>query len=83
MMTYTTNKNEVFYDFNMIAELLRVHPSSLKRAIKKYAFNESDYIRYQNRNLYSQDAVIDFTIYIITNKLITDVRRLETEVNKK
>lgn len=81
-MTYTNNNNEVFYDFKMIAELLRVHPSYLQREMKKYSFSASDYVRYQNRHLYTQNAVIDFVIFLVKDDVSTDIRRLEAAVKK-
>jgi len=67
MITYN-NDTEVLYDFNMIAELLGSHPSYLKREIKNYGFKSSEYVRYQNRHLYKQSAVVDFIIYLVKKK---------------
>ena len=71
MMTYINHNNEVYYDFNTLAEIFHVHPSYLKRVIKQYGFSKKDYTRYNNRYLYSQDAVIDFVIFLITEKVKT------------
>ncbi len=82
MITYTNTKNELLYDFTMVAELLRVNSSYLKRAVKKYSFKENDCIKYKNRYLYTQSAIVDLVVFLVTNRLITDVRRLEASVNK-
>ena len=74
-MTYNTN-NEVYYDFNMIADLLHFHPSYLKREIKKYGFTSGDYIKYKNRHLYTQNALVDFIIFIVKQKSIIDARKI-------
>ncbi len=75
-MTYINNNSEVYYDFNMIMDLLHFHPSYLKREIKKYGFTANEYIKYKNRHLYTQNALVDFIIYIVQQKSITDARRI-------
>ena len=82
MITYQTNKNEVFYDFRMLAEILRVNPSYLKRAIKNYGFSTKDFIKYKNRHLYRQNEVIDFVVYLVAEKLKTELCRMENTVEK-
>jgi len=71
MMTYINYNNEVYYDFNTLTEILRVHPSYLKRAIKQYGFSKDDYTEYNNRYLYSQNAVIDFIVFLVAEKVKT------------
>ena len=71
MITYN-NDTEVLYDFNMITDLLGSHPSYLKRAIKNYGFNSNDYIKYQNRHLYKQSAVVDFIIFLVKKETILE-----------
>ena len=68
MMTYINNENEVYFDFNMIADLLSIHPSLLKREMKKYAFTKEQYIKYKNRHLYSLNVVTDFIVYFIEER---------------
>jgi len=82
MITYQTSKNEVFYDFKMLTDILRVHPSYLKRVIKRYGFLETDYIKYKNRHLYHEKAVVDFVTYLVAEKLKTELRRMEKAVDK-
>jgi hypothetical protein len=66
----------------MLTEIFRVHPSSLKTSIKKYGFSAKDYIKYKNRHLYSQNAVVDFVVYLVAEKLKTELRKMEKVVNK-
>ena len=73
MMTYINNDNQVYYDFNMVAHILRVHASQLKRDIKKYGFTAGDYIKYKNRHLYSQNAVIDFIVFLVEENVKTGI----------
>ena len=82
MITYQNTSNEAFYDFKMLTDILRVHPSYLKSSIKKYGFTKKDFIKYQNRHLYSQNAVIDFVVYLAAEKLKTELRKMEVAVNK-
>ena len=70
MITYNDGI-EALYDFNMIARLIGRHPSFLKREIKNYGFNESEYVIYQNRHLYKQSAIVDFIIYLATKHPVT------------
>lgn len=81
-MTYRNNLNEVFYDFTMISDIFKVHPSTLKREIKNYSFIEHDLIKYKNRYLYSQSGVVDFIAHLIKKKLETDLSKLERTANK-
>ena len=84
MITYqANNKESAFYDFKMLTEILRVHPSFLKRAIKRYHFSTTDYILYGNRHLYRQDAIVDFVVFLVTEKIVTDIKKLTVSVNKK
>jgi len=82
MITYQTSKNEVLYDFKMLTDVLRVHPSYLKRVIKEYGFKETDYIRYKNRHLYCENAVVEFVTYLVAEKLKTELRKMEKAVDK-
>ena len=82
-MTYINNNSEVYYDFNMITDLLHFHPSYLKREIKKYGFTAGDYIKYKNRHLYTQNALVDFIIFIVKRKSIIDTRKIAPLANKK
>ncbi len=77
MITYQDNFNSTYYDFKTLTEILRVHPSYLKREIKKYGFTNTDYVRYNNRYLYSQNAVINFIVYLVKEKLTADLHRME------
>lgn len=72
MMTYINYNNEVYYDFNTLAEILRVHPSFLKRAIKQYGFSKDEYTKYNNRHLYNENAVIDFIVFLVAERVKTD-----------
>ena len=72
MVTYNDGR-EVLYDFNMIAELIGRHPSYLKREIKNYDFKSNEYVRYQNRHLYKQSAVVDFIIFLVNRERNTAV----------
>ena len=71
MITYTNNQNELYYDFKMIADIFRIHPSCLKRQLKKYRFTASDYVKYKNRHLYSQNAVVDFVVFLAGEQIKT------------
>lgn len=71
MMTYTNNNNEVYYDFNTLSAILHAHPSYLKRVIKQYGFSKEGYTKYNNRYLYRQEAVIDFIVFLVTDKTKT------------
>jgi len=73
MMTYLNYNNETYYDFNMVAHILRVHVSQLKRDIKRYGFATGDYIKYKNRHLYSQNAVIDFIVFLVEENVKTGI----------
>ncbi len=64
MIIYNNNM-EALYDFNMIVELTGANPSFLNRAIKKYGFKSNEYVKYQNRHLYKQSAVIDFIVFLV------------------
>jgi len=82
MITYINTNNEVYYDFNMIMDLLHFHPSYLKRVIKKYGFTPDEYIKYKNRHLYTQNALVDFIIFIVKQKTITDARKIAATAYK-
>ena len=82
MITYHDYTNGIYYDFQTLASILRVTPSYLKRAISKYGFDESDFIRYNNRHLYAENAVVDFIIYLIIEKLYADLHHAEVATKK-
>jgi hypothetical protein len=82
MITYQNSTNEAFYDFEMLMNILRVPPSYLKRVIKNYGFSEMDFIKYKNRHLYRQNAVIDFVVYLVSEKLKTELHKMEKAVDK-
>ncbi len=83
-MTYINNDNEVFYDFNMITDILQIHPSYLKREIKKYGFAATEYQKYKNRHLYSQQAIVDFIVFLVTQKkqADTDSKKVAADKNE-
>jgi len=66
----------------MLSAILRVHPSYLKRKIKKFGFTDTDYISYCNRHLYSQNSVVDFIVYLAKEKLYTDLHKSEQAAQK-
>jgi len=45
----------------------------LKRDIKRYGFATGDYIKYKNRHLYSQNAVIDFIVFLVEENVKTGI----------
>ena len=82
MMTYRNNNNAIYYDFSMLADLLRMHPSILKKELKGHTFLDDELLKYKNRHLYSQNGVVGFILYLAERKLQTDLRKLERAVNK-
>lgn len=69
MITYINNETEVYYDFNMINDILPIHTSILKREMKKYGFKKDEYVKYKNRHLYTLNSVTDFIVFLIKNKV--------------
>ena len=57
-MLYYTNNHQDYYDTTMLASLLGIHKSKLKRELIKFDLKERDYIVYNNRHLILEDAVI-------------------------
>lgn len=67
-MKYTTHTGENYIDTLTLKRLLRIEPSKLKREIKKH-FKKEDFIRYNNKHLFREDAVIDFIGYLLINSI--------------
>lgn len=65
MMTYINNETEIYYDFNMITDILPIHSSLLKREMREYGFSNDQYIKYKNRHLYTLNSVADFIVYLL------------------
>lgn len=82
MITYQDNTKKTYYDFTMLASILRVHPSNLKRAMKGYGFTDNDFIKYNNRHLYSENAVVEFIVYLVKGKLYAELRKTEQAAQK-
>ena len=82
MITYNNNQDETCFDSTMIAEILQMHPSSLKRELKQFNFSGSNLIKYKNRHLISKDGLVDFILFLVRKKLQTDLSKLEKKVEK-
>ncbi len=82
MITYKNNQDETCFDSTMIAEILQMHPSSLKRELKQFNFSTSNIIKYKNRHLISKDGLVDFILFLVRKKLQTDLSKLEKKVEK-
>jgi hypothetical protein len=74
-----TNNNQQFYDTHMLMEILQVNISYLKREIKQYQFPANSYIKYQNKHLFTEPAVIDFIDYLAKQRAVRD----NTKLSKK
>jgi len=58
-MLYYIKNNESYLDANSLASLLKIHRSKLKTILSKYKMNpQDDYIIYNNRFLFKEDAVV-------------------------
>lgn len=80
-MKYTNTNQETFYDTHMLKEILQVNLSYLKREIKRYQFPITSYIKYQNKHLFTEPAVIDFIDYLVKNRLEKDINKLSKKLN--
>ena len=67
MITYFNNQ-ETFFDFNMVTQLLQVHPSTLKRVLRDFNFPSGTKLKYKNRHLYSHRGVIELLKFMTENK---------------
>jgi hypothetical protein len=76
-MKYSNNNQEKFYDMHMLNEILQVNISFLKRQMKLYQFPISSYIKYQNKHLFTEPAVIDFIIYLAKQRAEKDIIKLK------
>lgn len=65
-MKYTIQTGENYIDAITLKALLKIEPSKLKRGMKKY-FKSEDFIIYNNKHLYKEDAVIGFIFYLLTD----------------
>ena len=65
-MKYTIHTGENYIDALTLKSLLQIEPSKLKREMKKY-FKPEDFIKYNNKHLYKEDAVIGFITYLLTD----------------
>ena len=68
-MKYTIHTGENYIDALTLKRLLQIDPSKLKREIKKY-FKPEDFIKYNNKHLYKEDAVIGFIYYLLTENVV-------------
>ncbi len=75
------NINENFYDTHMLKEILQVNLSYLKREMKLYQFPANSYIKYQNKHLYTEPAIIDFIHSLVRNRLEKDILKLSKKIN--
>ena len=58
-MLYYIKNNESYLDANGLASLLKIHRSKLKTILSKHKMNpKDDYIIYNNRFLFKEDAVV-------------------------
>ena len=58
-MLYYIKNNESYLDANGLASLLKIHRSKLKTILSKCKMNpKDDYIIYNNRFLFKEDAVV-------------------------
>ena len=62
-MKYSNTKQENYYDTYMLKEILQVNLSFLKLEMKRYRFPKSSYVKYQNKHLFTETAIIDFIDY--------------------
>lgn len=67
-MRYTTHTGEKYIDTITLKQVLQIEPSKLKREMKKY-FTIEDYIKYNNKHLYKEEAVIDFICHILVRSI--------------
>ena len=79
-MTYKNSKNEIFYDTYLLTKILGVNLSYLKREMKKYQFPRSSYIKYNNKHLYTEAAIIDFINSLVVSSLEKDIRELSKKI---
>ena len=77
MTTYINSNNQRLYDANMIAKILRVNMAYLKREMKKYRFSEGSYIKYFNRHLYNEIAVINFISFLVKEQIEKEIKKME------
>lgn len=82
MIIYTDIKTgQRYFDTTMLQAILSISASKLKREMLKYGFVEDDYIKYNNRFLIKEMAVIDFMDYMASRWFKQYVK--STQENKK
>jgi hypothetical protein len=75
------NTKENFYDTHMLKDILQVNLSYLKREMKLHQFPANSYIKYQNKHLYTEPAIIDFIAALVRNRLEKDILKLSKKIN--
>lgn len=80
-MTYKNSKNEIFYDTHLLTKLLGVNSSYLKREIKRHGFSQTSYIKYNNKHLYTEEAIIDFINCLIVRSIEKDIQKLSQKID--
>ena len=80
-MTYKNSKNEIFYDTYLLTKILGVNLSYLKREIKKYGFSQTCYIKYNNKHLYNEAAIVDFINCLIIRSIEKDIQKLSQKID--
>ena len=81
-MKYTIHTGENYIDALTLKRLLQIEPSKLKREIKKY-FKPEDFIKYNNKHLYKEDAVIGFIYYLLTGNVAKGKKNEGNTSNEK
>ena len=79
-MKYVDTNHEIYYDRYMLQQILSVNLSSLKEKMKRYNFPQNSYIKYQNKHLYKEQAVLDFIVFLVTHRLENDINRLSKKL---
>jgi len=79
-MKYSNTKQENYYDTHMLKEILQVNLSFLKLEMKRYRFPKSSYVKYQNKHLFTETAIIDFIDYLVKNRIEKDIQKLSKKI---
>jgi len=73
-MRYTIHTGENYIDTLTLKQLLQMEPSKLKREMGRY-FTTEDYIKYNNKHLYKETAVVDFICHLLLKNIEGDKRK--------
>jgi hypothetical protein len=79
---YEPTTGERLFDTTMLRDTLKVSPSYLKRKLRKYRTNKTDFVRYKNLNLYRETFVLDFINHLVEGRFSKELNTLKRDVEK-